>query len=105
MPARVALAVNMGYRKDRNKKRQQLRDGELDDEIVEIRQGLEPGERIVVRGLETLTDGTRVFGQVTDCEVDDVKIGMEVRLEFLRLQTEDHHGVLSYAHKFVPKWW
>jgi multidrug efflux pump subunit AcrA (membrane-fusion protein) len=31
-----------------------------DDEIVEIRQGLESGERIVVRGLETLTDGTRV---------------------------------------------
>jgi membrane fusion protein (multidrug efflux system) len=31
-----------------------------DDEIVEIRQGLETGERIVVRGLETLTDGTRV---------------------------------------------
>jgi RND family efflux transporter MFP subunit len=34
-----------------------------DDEIVEIRQGLKAGERIVVRGLETLTDGTRV--QVT----------------------------------------
>lgn len=31
-----------------------------DDAIVEIRRGLEPGERIVVRGLETLTDGTRV---------------------------------------------
>lgn len=31
-----------------------------DDEVVEIRQGLEAGERIVVRGLETLTDGTRV---------------------------------------------
>jgi multidrug efflux system membrane fusion protein len=31
-----------------------------DDEIVEVRQGLEPGERIVTRGLETLTDGTRV---------------------------------------------
>lgn len=31
-----------------------------DDEIIEIREGLEPGERIVVRGLETLTDGTRV---------------------------------------------
>lgn len=31
-----------------------------DDEIIEIRQGLETGERIVVRGLETLTDGTRV---------------------------------------------
>jgi len=31
-----------------------------DDEIVEVRSGVEPGERIVVRGLETLTDGTRV---------------------------------------------
>jgi RND family efflux transporter MFP subunit len=31
-----------------------------DDEIVEIRSGVEAGERIVVRGLETLTDGTRV---------------------------------------------
>jgi RND family efflux transporter MFP subunit len=31
-----------------------------DDEIVEITHGLEAGERVVVRGLETLTDGTRV---------------------------------------------
>jgi len=31
-----------------------------DDEIVEIRNGLEQGERIVVRGQETLTDETRV---------------------------------------------
>ena len=31
-----------------------------DDEIVEIRSGVEAGERIVVRGLETLSDGTRV---------------------------------------------
>jgi len=31
-----------------------------DDEIVEITHGIEAGERVVVRGLETLTDGTRV---------------------------------------------
>jgi membrane fusion protein, multidrug efflux system len=31
-----------------------------DDERVEVRNGVKPGERIVVRGLETLTDGTRV---------------------------------------------
>ncbi len=30
------------------------------DDIVEVREGLRPGERIVVRGLETLTDGTPV---------------------------------------------
>jgi membrane fusion protein (multidrug efflux system) len=31
-----------------------------DDEVVEVVQGLVAGDRIVVRGLETLTDGTRV---------------------------------------------
>jgi membrane fusion protein (multidrug efflux system) len=31
-----------------------------DDDVVEIRQGLEPGERVVVRGIETLTDNQRV---------------------------------------------
>ena len=31
-----------------------------DDRIVEIRQGLAPGERVVVRGLETLTDEAKV---------------------------------------------
>jgi len=31
-----------------------------DDDRVEVRRGLEPGERVVVRGLETLTDQTRV---------------------------------------------
>jgi membrane fusion protein (multidrug efflux system) len=31
-----------------------------DDTRIEVRDGIEPGDRIVVRGLETLTDGTRV---------------------------------------------
>lgn len=31
-----------------------------DDDQVEVREGIQPGERVVVRGLETLTDGTRV---------------------------------------------
>jgi len=52
-----------------------------------------------------LTDGTRLMAQVTDCNVEDVKIGMEVRLEFRRVQTEGDAGVLSYGYKFVPKWY
>jgi RND family efflux transporter MFP subunit len=31
-----------------------------DDHVVEVRGGLEPEERIVVKGLETLTDGARI---------------------------------------------
>ena len=34
--------------------------GLSDDDKIEVRDGVKPGERIVVRGLETLTDGTRV---------------------------------------------
>jgi len=52
-----------------------------------------------------LTDGTRVMGQMTDVDVETVKIGMEVRIEFRRVQTEGSHGVLSYGYKFVPKWY
>ncbi|MFZ5980731.1 MAG: Zn-ribbon domain-containing OB-fold protein [Candidatus Zixiibacteriota bacterium] len=52
-----------------------------------------------------MTDGTRLMAQVADCDVNKVKIGMEVRIEFRRIQTEGHHGVLSYGYKFVPKWY
>ena len=34
--------------------------GLRDDNQIEVRDGVVPGERVVVRGLETLTDGTRV---------------------------------------------
>ena len=35
-------------------------------------------------GIAELTDGTRIMAQMTDCDVEKVKIGMEVRLEFRR---------------------
>lgn len=52
-----------------------------------------------------LTDGTRLMGQMADVNVDEIKIGMEVRVEFRRIQSEGHSGILSYGHKFTPKWW
>ena len=52
-----------------------------------------------------MTDGTRVMGQMTDVDVETVKIGMEVRTEFRLVQREGSHGVLSYGYKFVPKWY
>lgn len=55
--------------------------------------------------LVDLTDGTRIMAQVTDCDVEQIKTGMEVRLEFRRIQDEGKHGVISYGYKFVPKWY
>lgn len=52
-----------------------------------------------------LTDGTHVMAQITDCDVEKVKIGMEVRLEFRRIQNEGESGIISYGHKAVPKWY
>jgi len=55
-------------------------------------------------GVAELSDGTRVMAQITDCDVEEVKIGMEIRVEFRRVQSEGSAGILSYAYKFVPKW-
>ena len=52
---KVVFVLN-GQRVDRR----DVKIGLGDDDIVEILNGVEKGERIVVRGLETLTDGTRV---------------------------------------------
>lgn len=52
-----------------------------------------------------MTDGTRVMAQMTDVDVETVKIGMEVRLEFRRIQQEGEAGVIGYGYKFVPKWY
>ena len=40
--------------------RREVEPGLGDDDVVEIKHGLEAGERIVIRGIETLTDGTKV---------------------------------------------
>lgn len=40
--------------------RRELVPGLGDDQVVEVKEGLKEGERVVVQGLETLTDGTSV---------------------------------------------
>ncbi len=52
-----------------------------------------------------MADGTKLMAQMTDVDVETIKIGMEVRIEFRRVQTEGDAGVISYGYKFVPKWY
>ncbi|SYZ73639.1 conserved hypothetical protein [Candidatus Zixiibacteriota bacterium] len=56
-------------------------------------------------GIAELTNGVRLLAQVTDCDVDKIKVGMDINIEFRRVQTDGHQGVLSYGYKFVPKWY
>ncbi len=52
-----------------------------------------------------LTNGVKLTAQLVDCDVNTVKVGMEVRIEFRRVQTDAYSGILSYGYKFVPKWY
>lgn len=56
-------------------------------------------------GIAKFDGGVRMMAQIADCDLDKLKIGMAVRLEFRKIQTDGSHGVLSYSYKFVPKWY
>ncbi len=56
-------------------------------------------------GIIKFDDGLQMMGQIADCDIDKLKIGQKMRLEFRKIQTDDTHGVLSYAYKFIPKWY
>jgi len=73
--------------------------------VIRVAPGMWGDQSPYAVALVQMADGTKVFGQMTDVDVEEVKIGMDVRVEFRRIQTEEHHGVLSYGYKFVPKWW
>lgn len=47
-------------------------------------------------------DGGRLTAQVTDCDVSEVRIGMEVRFEFRRLYEDNAASVIYYGYKAVP---
>ena len=49
-----------------------------------------------------LEGGGRLTTQVTDVPVDDVKIGMKVRVEFRKINDDGPEGIHMYGYKVVP---
>jgi scaffold protein (connect acetoacetyl-CoA thiolase and HMG-CoA synthase) len=47
-------------------------------------------------------EGARFMTQVVDCDPSEVRPGMEIALEFRRIRSEGHGGILCYGHKAVP---
>ena len=53
-------------------------------------------------GIVELDGGGRINTQIVDCDFDQLKIGMPVRMEFRRIQAEGEAGVIGYGYKCVP---
>ena len=53
-------------------------------------------------GIIELDDGARVTTQIADAALDEIKIGMPVKLEFRRHYSEGEAGMIHYGHKAVP---
>ena len=53
-------------------------------------------------GIVEMDEGPRVTVQIVDVPLEEIKVGMKVKLEFRRIYDEGHGGVIEYGHKAVP---
>ena len=53
-------------------------------------------------GIVELKDGVSTMMQITDCEPEEISIGMPVKVEFRQVQAEGDAGILMYGYKAVP---
>lgn len=53
-------------------------------------------------GILETQEGARLTAQIVDMPSEEIKTGMELQIEFRRIQTDGHEGVLAYGYKLVP---
>jgi hypothetical protein len=49
-----------------------------------------------------LEEGPRITGQIVDCDIKDIKIGMKVQTTFRKIQEDGKIGAIYYGYKFKP---
>ncbi|MHA1685374.1 MAG: Zn-ribbon domain-containing OB-fold protein [Candidatus Heimdallarchaeaceae archaeon] len=55
-----------------------------------------------VIGIIELEDGTKVTGQIVDCNYEEIEEDMKVRMTFRMLSQDGNEGLIRYGFKFVP---
>ena len=55
-----------------------------------------------VVGIVELEEDIRVISQIVDCDIKDVKTGMELETTFRRTSTDGNSGIVMYGTKFRP---
>ena len=53
-------------------------------------------------GVVELEDGTRIFSQITDCEAEDLRVGMEVEYVVRKIASDEDSKLIVYGYKFRP---
>jgi hypothetical protein len=54
-------------------------------------------------GIIELDGGGRITTQIVDVPLEDVKIGMRVRVEFRKIADDGEEGIHLYGYKVVPE--
>ena len=60
-------------------------------------------EAPAILALVTLAEGPRITAQLTDCDADQVAIGMPVEMVTRRLRELGPEGLIVYGYKFRPQ--
>jgi uncharacterized OB-fold protein len=53
-------------------------------------------------GLVETQDGAKLLGQITDCNPEELTLGMELELTLRRLRTDGESNIIEYGYKFRP---
>jgi len=54
-------------------------------------------------GIVELDDGIKLTGQIVDFNLDHLKTGKRVKIEFRKIFQDGESGILCYGYKFVPE--
>ena len=53
-------------------------------------------------GIVELKDDVRLLAQIADCDLDKLKTGMPLKIEFRRISDQGDAGIINYGYKCVP---
>lgn len=56
-----------------------------------------------VMAIIELEEGPRVTAQIVNCEIDEVKIGADVKSVFRKIREDGKSGIIHYGYKFELK--
>jgi hypothetical protein len=53
-------------------------------------------------GIVELEKGVKITAQITDLPHDEIRIGMELNIEFRKIREDKTDGIICYGYKCVP---